>query len=213
MKCSILFLLVTTMLGGSRIARAEDPPANNGRLFDFDKETRQPGVKPKPSAATQPAKIGPAEVRVVSTHFDFVPLGPSTERGPAPENPDISNSQEKFLFIKLEIRNTSDRPLTYHTFALPFGPAGRETYASLSFGQKSLTLVNFGDQEPQGLTRTSQIPPGKSITDVLVFMPIPQLDAQSSETPLRLALPPQQLAQDGKALRVDIAFSTMQRGR
>jgi hypothetical protein len=211
MKCSIPFILVAMLLCGARTTRGQDPPANNGGLFDFGKERRQPGVKPKAPAATQPAKIGPAEVKVVSTHFDYVPLGPSTEHGPAPENADITNSQDKFLLIKIEIRNTGDRPLTYHTFALPFGPSGRETYASLSFGQKMLTLVNFGDLEPQGLTRTAQVPPGKSVTDVLVFLPIPELDARSSETPLRLALPPQQLAQDGKPLRVDVAFSTIQR--
>jgi hypothetical protein len=194
------------------VARAQTPPAGNGGLFNFDKDARTPAAKTKPLPATQPVKIGPAEIKVLATHLDYVALGPSTEHGPVPENAETNNSQDKFLSIKLEIRNTSpDKPLAYHTFAFPFGAAGRETYASLAFGKKMVTLVNFGDQEPQGLTRTAQIPPGKSITDVLVFLPIPDFDATSSGTPLTLSLPPQQLGGEGKPMKTDIDYATIQR--
>jgi hypothetical protein len=194
--------------------RAQDPPANNGGLFNFDKDARTPGAKPRTLPATQPARIGAAEIKVLTTQLDYVPLGPSTEHGPAPEGAETNNSQDKFLSIKLEIRNTStDKPLAYHTFAFPFGSAGRETYASLAFGKKMVTLVNFGEQEPVGLVRTAQIPPGKSITDVLVFLPIAEFDATSSQTPLTLTLPPQQLGADGKPMKVDIDYATIQRAR
>jgi len=211
------FVLTVGLIAAAFLAPSAsraDPPANNDGLFNFDKDARTPGGKPKTLPATQPARIGAAEVKVLATQLDYVPLGPSTEHGPAPENAETNNSQDKFLSIKLEIRNTStDKPLTYHTFAFPFGSAGRETYASLAFGKKMVTLVNFGDQEPVGLVRTAQIPPGKSITDVLVFLPIPEFDATSSQTPLTLTLPPQQLGGDGKPMKVDIDYATIQRAR
>jgi len=204
--------LLAAVLVCAGAALGQAPPAGNDGLFNFDKDARKPGATPKTLPATQPAKIGPAEIKVIATRLDYVALGPSTEHGPAPENAETNNSQDKFLSIKLEIRNTSpDKPLTYHTFAFPFGAAGRETYASLAFGKKMITLVNFGDQEPQGLTRTAQIPPGKSITDVLVFLPIPDFDATSSGTPLTLSLPPQQLGAEGKAMKIDIDYATIQR--
>lgn len=221
MRCPIsthvrptLFLpsVLAAVLVSAGVVRAQDPPANNGGLFNFDKDARTPGAKTKPLPATQPVKIGPAEIKVLATQLDYVPLGPSTEHGPAPENAETNNSQDKFLTLKLEIRNTSaDKPLSYHTFAFPFGPAGRETYASLAFGKKMITLVNFGEQEPQGLTRAAQIAPGKAITDVLVFLPIPDFDATSTRTPLTLSLPPQQLGVDGKPMKVDIDYATILR--
>ena len=224
MRCSIsihvrpMLLLTVGLVAAALLhpnaTRAEDPPANNGGLFNFDKDSRNPGGKPRTLPTTQPARIGAAEIKVLATHLDYVPLGPSTEHGPAPENAETNNSQDKFLILKLEIRNTStDKPLTYHTFAFPFGSAGRETYASLAFGKKMITLVNFGDQEPIGLMRKAQIPPGKSITDVLVFLPIAEFDATSTQTPLTLTLPPQQLDAEGKPMKIDIDYATIQRSR
>jgi hypothetical protein len=194
--------------------RAEDPPATahpREDLFNFGKDPLKPGVK-RPEPTTQPARLGAAEIKVTSTHLDYVLLGPSTEHGPAPAGAETSNSQDKFLIIRLEIRNTSsDQTLTYHTFAFPFGPAGRETYASLALGRKMLTLVNFGEQEPVGLTRKAEIPPGKTISDVLVFLPVAELDAKTMGIPLKLTLPPEQLGVTGKPVRVDLDFANVQK--
>ena len=196
-------------------ARAEDPPAKPPEnLFDFGKDPLKPGPKTKPEPTTQPAQFGPAEVKVLSTHIDYVPLGPSTENGPPAHPTDPINSLDKFFIIRLQVRNTSsDKPLTYRTFAFPHGPASRQTYASLALGRKMLTLVNFGDQEPVGLTRTATIPPGKSIRDVLVFLPVAELDAKTMETPLNLSLPPQQLGLDptAKPAKIDLDFSNVQK--
>jgi hypothetical protein len=211
-----LITLVPLLLATPPARAAEDPaPAKPGDgLFEFGKDPLKPGAKPKPQPATKPAQIGQAEIRVLSTRLDYVTLGPSTENGPAPTNVDPVNSQDKFLIVTLNVRNASqDRPLTYHTFAFPFGPANSQTYASLGLGRKMLTLVNFGEQEPVGLSRTAAIPPGKSITDVLVFLPIPDLDAVSVESPLRLTLPPQQLGAAGKAVPIELDFANLQKRR
>jgi hypothetical protein len=206
-------LLLTPLL--PQVARADDPPAApkpRQDLFDFGKDPLKPTVK-RPDPATQPAQIGSAEVKVTSTHLDYVQLGPSTEHGPAPAGAEVANSQDKFLIIRLEIRNTSaDKPLSYHTFALPFGPAGRETYASLAMGRKMLTLVNFGEQEPVGLTRAAEIGPGKVISDVLVFMAVPELEGKGAAgTPLKLTLPAEQLGVTGKPVRVDLDLANVQK--
>jgi hypothetical protein len=180
-------------------------------LFNFGKDPLKPGAK-RAEPTTQPAQIGAAEVKVTSTHIDYVMLGPSTAHGPAPVGVDPVNSQDKFFIVRLEIRNTSsDKPLTYHTFALPFGPAGRETYASLALGRKMLTLVNFGEQEPIGLTRTAEIAPGKTVNDVLVFLPVPEMDARTMGTPLKLTFPAEQVGAAGKAVRVDLDFANVQK--
>jgi hypothetical protein len=206
-------MLFTPLL--PQVARGDDPPpAPKPRqdLFDFGKDPLKPTVK-RPDPTTQPAQMGPVQVRVTSTHMDYVPLGPSTEHGPAPAGAEVANSQDKFLIIRLEIRNTSaDKPVSYHTFALPFGPAGRETYASLALGRKMLTLVNFGEQEPVGLTRAVEIAPGKAVNDVLVFMAVPELAGKGAAgTPLKLTLPAEQLGVVGKAVRVDLDLANVQK--
>jgi hypothetical protein len=191
-------------------ARAEEPPAPKPRqdLFDFGKG---PPKAKAPEPTTQPAQFGPAVVTVTATQLDYVPLGPSTEHGPAAAAEPVT-SQDKFFIIRLEIRNTgSDKPITYHTFAFPYGPAGRQTYASLALGRKMLTLVNFGEQEPVGLTRAAEIPPGKSVHDVLVFLPVPELDGKTPGSPLKLTLPAEQLGVTGKPGRVDLDLANVQR--
>jgi len=218
MRCPICFivrpraLLGVLLLAGFALAVCgqEPPPRKPGEsLFDFGKG---PAKARRPEPTTQPAQIGSAEVKVTSTHLDYVPLGPSTEHGPAAAGAEPVNSQDKFLIIRLEIRNTSsDKALTYHTFALPFGPANRETYASLALGRKMLTLVNFGEQEPIGLRRSAEIPPGKTVKDVLVFLAVPELDAKTMEMPLKLTLPPEQLGVGGKPVRIDLDFANIQK--
>jgi hypothetical protein len=71
--------------------------------------------------------------------------------------------------------------------------------------------VNFGEQEPVGLTRTAQIPPGKTISDVLVFLPVAELDAKTMGIPLKLTLPAEQLGVTGKPVRVDLDFANVQK--
>lgn len=211
--CAQALLALIVVSSFTLDVRGEDPPGSKSRqdLFDFGKDPLKPGAK-RAEPTTQPAPLGSAVVRVTSTHLDYVTLGPSTEHGPAPAGVDPVNSQDKFLIIRLEIRNTSsDKPLAYHSFALPFGPAGRETYASLALGRKMLTLVNFGEQEPIGLTRTAAIGPGKTVNDVLVFLPVPELEAKTMGTPLKLTLPAEQVGAAGKAVRVDLDFANVQK--
>ncbi|HEY7118169.1 MAG TPA: hypothetical protein VH475_16385 [Tepidisphaeraceae bacterium] len=211
---SALLVLAFACAGGP-IARAEDEKSEttgNGGIFDFGKDPRPVPGKTRPQAATRPAQVGPVEVRVLAARLDYVTLVPSTESGQPASNADPIKSQDKFLAIAIELRNTGTDPVTYHSFAWPFGPQENATYAALAApGRQMLTLVNFGDLEPAGLTRTAQIPPGKTVTDILVFLPNQQLQSRNFDAPLKLALPPQQLGATGRNVTLEIDGSSIQR--
>jgi hypothetical protein len=116
--------------------------------------------------ATRPAivaRIGNATVRVSYAGIDRVKL---RARGPKVDEPD--SPERRFLLIRLEISNLGAGGLPYRSYSGT--TAAARDHASLRDSPRHyVTLFDFGDYEPEGLTREATIPAGRSITDLLVF--------------------------------------------
>jgi hypothetical protein len=103
------------------------------------------------------------EITIKSVKLEYVKL-----RKTSGDTSEESMSKEKVLIFTLVITNKGQKEVTYKTFN--GAPGGKNDYASLIDNKrKFVTLADFGDLEPEGITRTATLKPGESIMDVLCF--------------------------------------------